>query len=773
MSISPSSTSATTTTETTATATSTTPEFAGIAAGGSPPTHTTTKSGVKIPLLKSLSPEKTGTETQGMISPTVIVQSESGAPGPKPIPLPGMPGLPVSARASTRKEEDSLVVPTSPFKTPRRLPSPGRGSSPSIPGTRPPPSPRRKEVSTLPKADALQMLNSSAEEFEKTINLLSASLLSFRDEKSPQQPLLAQSTPAQAANSSSSASPTDMNTLEVSMPVVQIRRLSFRMKQPDQPETPRKKEWSAAAPSTADRMIRPVHNSATERPKVISEAAKAYSLALSENLFSKGKDIPTTIGRDDTKLPYSAMPGTLKPYYAKKSANSSQDSVPLAPLLRTLFKSQLESTSHWKKALLELASAGTLYDQSLSMDESNQDILENEKNKLSPAAEKIINILFPSSDSGKGTLRRLNSGIFSKNFLNDVIFKIDHEFVNNCKFNSSLSIKDINNLRCAILMDVMVSTFLEPLLLQKFPKVPSKSQLLMQSLLISNLKKAVNEMASDFLEKSQENMSADLKKFFQDKSIKEQKLAAEEEKRVKEEQRQTAMDRFSMLHGRGTKSTRDLQNFQKLRDARDRPSYFKHNRELFEKEIVKYGLDNVGESLGNFVGKEMRKWLDTYSRMQDVSEIRAELLASLKLYAHELEKSGGKPDATLQKAIDDLTLVVARDVQDGVARRIVAYDSNLLDQIASEPVSPRRTIDDAAVLDEDMMMTVTMGLDMPEVEDSSSDDEVAQTVAIAPIAANTEKTTTTTSTTSATTTTTTTATTTTTSTGFGGLAHNT
>lgn len=166
----------------------------------------------------------------------------------------------------------------------------------------------------------------------------------------------------------------------------------------------------------------------------------------------------------------------------------------------------------------------------------------------------------------------------------------------------------------------------------------------------------------------------------------------------------------------------------------------------------------------------MRKWLDMYTKMQDPSDIRADLLASLKIYANELAKSGEEPDSALKNALDALTKAVAQDVEAGAVRRMVDYDVNLLDRLADMPVSPRRTIDDAAVLDEGMMMTVTMGLDLPELDDTSSEEGVVQSSVSVMTSAHTG--TTTTTTTSSTTTTATTTTTASSGTGVsGGQAH--
>ena len=776
------------TSPTTLTVTATNTEVTGGVADNTPPTHTMTKSGVKIPLLKNISPEDSSPRPGGTVSQTVIIQSESGAPGPKPIMLPGMPGKPVSPKISGQAGEGSLTIPYSPFKTPRRLLSPEKTTSSSSAESKPPVSPRRPETIALPKTEAMALLKTSSEDFEKTIDLLSASLLSLGGQQSSSPSVSPQTASGSATTStttststSATATPVDQNVMEVSKPVLQIRKLSFRMKQSDQlPNssasmqellpTPRKQGWSVAAPSTADRIIKPISNFSADRPKVISEAAKIYALTLRENLLFKKKDIPAAIGRDDTKLPYESLPGTLKPYYAKKSSSDSGELISIVPLLRTLFKSQIESTAHWKKASQELVAASALYEPSIATEESDKNFLEKERGRLDPVAAKIINCLLPSVEGGKGTVRRLDNGIFSKDFLRDVIFTIDHEFVDNCKFNTSLSVRELNNLRCLILADVMVSTFLEPLLLQKFPKNPSKSQLLMQSLLISHLKKAVNEMVPDFLEKSQECMPEALKKFLQDKSLKEQKAAVEEQKQAKEAMHQRAMEKFSLIRGRGAKSTRNLEHFQKLSSARDRPGHFKPNHELFEQIVAKFGLANVGESLGNFLAKEMRKWLDMYTKMQDPSDIRADLLASLKIYANELAKSGEEPDSALKNALDALTKAVAQDVEAGAVRRMVDYDVNLLDRLADMPVSPRRTIDDAAVLDEGMMMTVTMGLDLPELDDTSSEEGVAQSSVSVMTSVHTG--TTTTTTTSSTTTTATTTTTASSGTGVsGGQAH--
>lgn len=754
----------TTTTATTATTTATTTIPESTTQNTTPLSGAPAKSRVNIPLLKSLTREETPAQPVSAPAPGTVAVIESGSPGAKPLMLPGMPGVPLSERASARIAGANPPVPLSPRRPPQRLlplPRSGLLQSSTI---SPPASPRQQEMRVISDADALKIINESVIDIEKSIDLQYEILTTLEQGQSLPQ-LNTSSQEASTPSSSPSKDTKDPETLQASPPTLQIRRVSFRMKQPDTletsthalqepPVTPRNAAWNKAAPSTADRGIIPSNTSSTSRPKVIAETVKLYSSALTANLRAGKKDITTTIDREDPKIPYDELSGILKPFYAK----NSKGYVPLSPLLRTLFKSSLEAKPHWSEALQELEKSYSFYDYSIRMDESSREILDKEKRKLEPLAEKIVSSLFPRSADSKVAGRRLSDCVLSEEFIRDVLVVVDHETLQACKGYPSLSLKDINNLRCAVLIDVVVTRTLEPLLLQKFPLMPNKSQVLMQSQLVTQLKKAVNEMAPDFLRKSEEGMPQNLTKFFHEKSLNEQKAAAEEKARIKKEQYLSAMDKFNQLYSHSTKTERDLTHFNKLREGRDRPFYFRHNRELFEKVIAQYGLDNVDESLGRFISKEMRTWLDTHTCMQDATEIRAELLSSLKSYALESANSSqtnAQADPVVSAAIDALSLAVANDLINGATHRRGAYDYKLLDWLAAEPVSPRRTVDDAAILNEDMMMTVTMGLDMPvyDDEDDSSSFDAQASASPEPDTANTGPTTTTTTTATTTTTT--------------------
>ena len=105
-------------------------------------------------------------------------------------------------------------------------------------------------------------------------------------------------------NSSSTTTPTSITVLEAGQPVLQIRKLSFRMKAPDKNlQSQREKQNPPITPQhkTTEK------NSYSEiilsdRIKINAEIVELYANHLADYLLSGKEDAATSLGRTDAKV---------------------------------------------------------------------------------------------------------------------------------------------------------------------------------------------------------------------------------------------------------------------------------------------------------------------------------------------------------------------------------------------------------------------------------------------------------------------------------------
>ena len=148
------------------------------------------------------------------------------------------------------------------------------------------------------------------------------------------------------------------------------------------------------------------------------------------DLLKQGKpESIKSLARIDPHIAAVDMPQNLISCYV----SGSQTSFPIAPLLRQLYKAELEGTQQWKNAEQLTRHAITQCDPAIPFGETTGFRKENETIKIKPLAETIIDALFPASTHSTSTgnklpARRLSDSFLTKDF-------VDH--INKSNINSS------------------------------------------------------------------------------------------------------------------------------------------------------------------------------------------------------------------------------------------------------------------------------------------------------------------------------------------------
>lgn len=637
--------------------------------------HVTTKSGVKIPVLKI----KTTPRGEGMAGLPVPVASaqppaspDRYAPGPKPEFLPGLPGLPLLQATSPRGGINPSDTPSSPA-SPRRELSPG--AAPRRVGT-------RGEL-VVPRADknagglSPRSLKLSPSTAADTITNETTTTTAIAVGNATTTTASTTTTAATAASEDATATASSLPAAlplpppQGSVKIVRVRtRLSSRMlgEEPLSPRTPRSAEWTRVRPTTSDRSLAVPRNAHVPRAQLIADAVKFYS-TVTLGLLKEGKpESIKSLGRTDPKIAAEDMPDSLKSFYIYKEAKS----FPVAPLLRQLFKENLEATPQWKNTEKLICQALALCNPAIPFATGDKTVKEKEVAKFKPLAEAAINALFPTTKnsnepSKNDQIRKLSDSFLTKDFIDQVLFAVDRDVIERCKKDPHLSIGDINMIRYSVVFDLIFTRIVCPMIARCFPEMPNQSQTWLQSALGECLKNAMSGIAKDFFEESMKTMPEQHSSFLEKKAKQEEIEAAKKSEKIREQ-------RIADLKEKGT-SIRNIKNYNAFADQKKRRDYTKKNTASFDQLVSALNTDQLDDKLAKFIETEISRKLKQYDGLQTLDQIRNDLLFIMKKL----------PDNEVSQEVKVFISDLAKQVEADTARRIkhmtVAFDPELLKEL--------------------------------------------------------------------------------------------
>ena len=650
----------------------------------------TTKSGVKIPLLKIKAPPQEG----GLSALPVPVASdqtpaspERGAPGPAPLILPGMPGLPLRQATSPRSGMKPPAVPQSPVSaapdsaylqpasprkklaappTPRRLPT--RGDLDSSPG--------KATGSLSPRAQPVIPTNITTASVTADITT-------------------AQSNPMPSASVPASPADSPLLSPDGHVQIMRIRtRVSSRLlgEEPLSPRTPRSADWTRVAPTTSTRSLAVTTNPHVPRAQLVAEAVKFYSSATLELLTEGKPESIKSLGRKDPEIAAKDMPDSLKSLYQYKAAKS----FPVAPLLRQLFKATLEAAPQWKKAEKFISQAISQCNPEISFGDGDKTVKEKEIARFKPLAEAAIDALFPvTKTTGEtkddGQIRKLSDSLLTRDFIVQVLLAVDSDVIERCKKDPQLSIDDINKIRYNVAFDLIFTRILLPMIARRFPAIPNQSQAWLQSALAECLKNAMPEIARDFFERSMKTMSEQHRSFFEKKAKQEEEEAVKKGEKIRE-QRIAALKEKSV-------SSRNMNYYNAIADQKKRREYTKKNSAIFDQLVSALNAEQLDSKLANLLEKEISRKLKDYDGLKTLDHIRNDLLSMMKKL----------PENDVSQPVRAFIIKLAKEVDADTAKRIkgrtVAFDPRLLQDLVelSDMLTP--SVGDQTFIDYAMIET--------------------------------------------------------------------
>ena len=641
--------------------------------------YVTTSGGIKIPKLQT-KPITQDSGSLSQFSPSRASNSSkdstgTGAPGPKPEILIGMPGSPLPKTPSPRQKQDTSDQPISPRQQQTQSSDNSMPTSPrKLLGQGPVPksfrSPRNE------KNDAAQKTSGSLSPREGTRGIPAVIINS--DGKTPAKTTesahdidlddLRRLMDEDLMTKTKSDEPKTELPADGSMKIMRIRaRVSSRMLGEAPPVSPRSAQWARVKPTTSDRMMVSDKASTASRSNAISTTVQLYSKATLDLLKQGKPESIKSLARIDPQIAATDMPASLKPFYA---SNSLTD-FPVAPLLRQLYKNELEGTQQWKNAEQLTKDAIKQCDRSIPFGVTTGTRKDNETAKLKPLAETVIDALFPANASSNGTdanqpIRRLSDSFLTNDFIKNVLLVVDQAVIEKCQADDSLRMNDINSIRYAVLFDLIFTRMVLPMLIRLFPEIPNQSQVWMQSALRDCLKNTMVHIAADFFDQSLKVMPDKHRNFINQKAKQEEELLRKE----KEELLGRRIFEIKMK----SNSSRNMSYYNAIADQKKRREYTKNNKALYDQVLDKLNTDFLDDAAAELIGREISKKLKNYDQPQSVDQIRQDLLSIFNALPKD------KLSTPLKALIQLLHLQVGEDTNNRVRRRTVAFDANLVQQ---------------------------------------------------------------------------------------------
>ena len=654
--------------------------------------HTTTRGGVKIPKLqtKLVTQDRDNLPQFSLsrVSNSGQYSTGTGAPGPKPEILIGMPGSPSSKATSPRQQQDTSDKPLSPRHQQTQSLDTSLPASPrKMFGQGPVPQSSRslryeKNDSTQKNTGSLSPRDVASPSVRVTDTHDTVLATTVTNSKAPVKSaeasqlinpddLLTLLEQDLTTNPQSNKPKTDPSADDVTK-IVRVRaRVSSRMLGEAPPVSPRSAQWARGKPTTADRMMASTGASATSRSSAISTTAQLYSKATLDLLKQGNPESIKSIARIDPHIAAADMPKTLRPFYV----SGSQASFPIAPLLRQLYKTDLEGTQQWKNAEHLTKDAIKRCDRSIQFGETAGPRKDHEIAKLKPLAETVINTLFPAETNSTTTearqsVRRLSQSFLTNDFVNNILFAVDQSVIERCQADDSLKIGDINATRYAIFFDLILTRMTLPMLIKLFPEIPNQSQIWMQSALRESLKNAMPSIATDFFEQSLKAMPEKHRSFINQK-------AKQEEVFLRKAQEDFREKRIAEIKAKSN-SSRQMNYYNAIADQKKRRDYTKNNKALYDKVLGDLNTESLDDAVADLIGREITKKLKNYDQLQTIDQIKQDLLSIF----NSLPKD--KVGNELRTISQGLNEQVGEETNTRVRRRTVAFNVDLVPQWFAE-----------------------------------------------------------------------------------------
>ena len=676
--------------------------------------NSTQGSRVKVPKLQikflapdsgSLSPNSSSRESHfSQTSP------RTGAPGPKPEILIGMPGSTLPTLTSPRRRESKVDQPTSPRQQQTEASDVSLPASPrKMLGMGPVPksfrSPRSEKNDSAPQSinslsprevahtSALQT-NTRHTTTQTTSTTGTTSSKTAENDQHIDPNELLQLLDIDLADSQSSKLKVEL-PIDSGMKIMRIRtRVSSRMLGEDPPTSPRSTQWSRIRPNTSERIIAGRVISTSSRSSAISTAAQFYAKTSLDLLKPGNPESIKSIARIDQHIAAADMPENLRVFYV----SGSQASFPIAPLLRQLYKMELESTQQWKNAEKLTRDAIKHCDYSIPFGETTGSRKDNETAKLKPLAEAVINVLFPVENKSTDTdsresIRRLSESFFSSDFVSNVLFAVDQYVIERCQTDDSLKVDDINATRYAVLFDLILTRVTLPMLIKLFPEIPNQSQIWMQSALRESLKNAMHSIAVDFFEQSLKAMPEKYRSFINQKAKQEEELLRKNLEKLREK-------RISELKNKSS-SSRSLNYYNTIADQKKKRDYMKTNRALYDQALGNLNTESLNDAVADLIGREITKKLKSYDQIQTIDQIRQDLLSIFN--GLPLDNVSNE----LRSIIQSLHEQVGEDTNTRVRRRTVAFNVNLVQKWFAELGDTSSNFVDQTIIHQAVIETFT------------------------------------------------------------------
>ncbi len=648
--------------------------------------NSTQGSRVKVPKLQikflapdsgSLSPNSSSRESHfSQTSP------RTGAPGPKPEILIGMPGSTLPTLTSPRRRESKVDQPTSPRQqqteasdvslpasprkmlgmgpVPKSFRSPRSEKNDSAPQSVNSLSPREVAHTSAPQTDTRHTTTQTT----TTTGTASSNTAENTQHIDPDE--LLQLLEIDLATGSQSSKPKVELPIDSGMKIMRIRtRVSSRMLGEDPPISPRSTQWSRTKPNTSERIIAGGEMPSSSRSSAISAAVQLYAKTTLDLLKPGKPESIKSLARIDPHIAAANMPPSLMSCYVSKS----QASFPIAPLLRQLYKTELEGTQQWKNASQLTQDAIKQCDPAIPYGATTSPRKENETTKLKPLAEAVIDALFPAntnstSPENNQKLRRLSDSFLTRDFVDNVLFVVDQEVIKRCQSDDSLRINEINAIRYTMVFDLIFTRMTLPMLTRLFPEIPNQSQVWMQSALRESLKNAMPHIAIDFFEQSLKLMPENHRSFINQK-------AKQEEDFLRKEKEEFLEKRISELKLKSN-SSRNMNYYNAIADQKKRRDYTKHNKALYDQVLENLNTEFLDDAEIKIINSEITKKLKIYDQLQTIDHIRQDLLFIFN----------GFPKDKIGKALIAITQSlhekVGADTDHRIRRRTVAFDAGLM-----------------------------------------------------------------------------------------------
>lgn len=475
-------------------------------------------------------------------------------------------------------------------------------------------------------------------------------------------------------NSSSSTKiiSSDANEFQSTPPAFQIRRLNLQiptkyLKEDHEADittiTESPVSTNLMSPITAE--IKPVIH-VTEKTTTVKESSDA----LVELILKQYEDKPLSpdtikvLGREDIYYPVVRLPKTLTHLcdFPDKGITS------ISELLQKLFGEELSKSPAWKKAEAALKKGLSFEDGSVEFGETDVEVMKKYAALLMPLALTI-------AESILGKNGKMHETSLPVEFIN-LLFQSDKKLLEICMDSKKLRIKDVNNARLHFIFNLVVTRFLQVLVMKNISERPSQVETWFMSGILNAFGSCITSLFDDFMTQSGSTMSKNLIEKFdakvnaeirEDEAIKKFKQIELTKNRINELKKKDAQriqDR-SRGHSRAT-SNIDLAGIKFARD----------NNKKLNNIKSECGFDEMDDKFIHYIETHQKTWFHANEK-----NTSGHILVSLKVAVREFietqvsEKSS--LDESLQKILRNLDERINAEYVVKRNRRTTAYNKDI------------------------------------------------------------------------------------------------